>query len=73
MTKTRCKFVLTKKDDNNNFTFTTQYDSSIPEDQRYCDATPWGEMKVLINNPAVVPMFEVGKAYYIDITPCEGN
>jgi hypothetical protein len=48
-----------------------RYDKSLPEDQRFSEATPMGEMKFSINNPAVKGFFEPGKTYYIEVTPSE--
>jgi len=33
--------------------------------------TPSGELKLAITNPAAYEQFEVGKAYYVDLTPAE--
>lgn len=46
----------------------TQYDSSIPEDQRFQKATPTGYCELQIDNPAALAQFTVGKAYYLDFT-----
>lgn len=51
------------------FTFTAQYDMSIPEDRRFQKATPWGEFKMNVDNPAVFDLFKIGQAYYLDLTP----
>jgi hypothetical protein len=47
------------------YTFAAQYDHTTPEDQRYAKATPQGELKMLVDNPAVD--FELGAYYYIDL------
>ena len=44
-------------------------DSSIPEDQRYAKYTPSGELRINVDNPAVV--FEPGRQYYLDFTLAE--
>ena len=54
-----------------NIRLAAQYDPSIPEDQRFMEATPSGELKFYVSNPAVIGGFEIGKNYYIDLTPCE--
>lgn len=46
----------------------TLYDESIPEDQRFSRATPWGQIEMQIDNPAALEQLEVGKAYYVDFT-----
>jgi hypothetical protein len=47
------------------------YDQSIPEDQRFFDATPSGTVEMWINNPAALEQFALGKAFYADFTPVE--
>lgn len=49
--------------------FHTEYDQSIPEDQRFQKATPTGTIEIQIDNPAAVAQFELGKSYYVDFTP----
>lgn len=46
-----------------------RYDSSIPEDRRFSDATPSGKMTMLINNPAAVDQLKLGQFFYVDFTP----
>jgi len=46
------------------YRFGAQYDTSIPEDQRYALATPWASLEMTVDNPAV--SFEPGKSYYLD-------
>lgn len=52
-----------------------QYDQSIPEDQRFCDATPSGSFEMVVNNPvaidALMPGGQLGKTFYIDLTPAD--
>lgn len=62
--RTVCKFVCTGRE-GNKVTLETQYDNSLPEDQRFCQATPWGKLETIIDNPNV--NIEVGKTYYIYI------
>lgn len=52
-------------------TLAPMYDTSIPEDKRFSDATPSGEFKMYVNNPAAVEQLELGKFFYIDLTPVE--
>lgn len=42
-----------------------------PEDNTYAAATPWGELTLVVNNPAVEGFFVVNAAYYLDITPAD--
>jgi hypothetical protein len=45
------------------------YDKDIPEDQRFFDATPSGSVEMLINNPAALEQFTLGKQFYADFIP----
>ncbi len=45
------------------------YDQSTPEDQRFCEATPSGHLEMLIDNPAVLSMLELGQYFYIALIP----
>lgn len=49
--------------------FTAQYDTSIPEDRRFQQATPSGSCEMAIDNPAALAAFELGCDYYVDFTP----
>lgn len=51
--------------------FLSQYDSSLPEDQRFQKATPNASAKFQIDNPEALAAFEVGKSYYFDFTPVD--
>lgn len=51
--------------------FSAQYDTSIPEDKRFQEATPSGTFEMLCTNPAANEQFVLGKAYYFDITPAD--
>lgn len=51
------------------YRFMAQYDTSVPEDQRYAKATPSGSLTIAVDNPAVT--FEPGKSYYLDFTPAD--
>lgn len=48
------------------FRFNAQYDATIPEDVRYAKASPVGELRIQVDNPAV--SFTPGKSYYLDFT-----
>jgi hypothetical protein len=78
---TRCKFRLTAVKDvygqvGKEFTFSAMYDDTIPEDRRFQQYTPWGTFSMVVDNPAVTPMFVgddgspfLGKEFYFDISP----
>ncbi len=48
-------------------TFSPVYDTTTPENERFTKATPWGELKMRVDNPEA--HFEVGEFYYLDFTP----
>lgn len=48
-----------------------RYDDTIPEDQRFAQATPWGRIEMGIDNPAAVEKLPVGKTFYVDFTEVE--
>jgi hypothetical protein len=41
------------------------------EDAGFTKATPWGEIKMSIDNPAAAVQFEIGKNYYVDFSPAD--
>jgi hypothetical protein len=47
----------------------TLYDQSTPEDQRFYKATPYGTIRMQIDNPAALEVFKVGAQFYADFTP----
>lgn len=49
--------------------FSTVYDATIPEDQRFQKATPSGFAEFQIDNPAALEQFNLGQSYYIDFVP----
>ena len=49
--------------------FQSQYDQSIPEDQRFQKATPSASAEFQIDNPAALEQFVLGADYYLDFTP----
>jgi hypothetical protein len=51
--------------------FSAQYDTSIPEDQRFQESTPSGVFEMMCTNPSALAKFELGKQYYFDITPAD--
>lgn len=59
----------------NAVTFRTVYEGdaakSDTENARFTQATPWGEIKLGIDNPAAIEQFAPGKSYYVDFSPAE--
>jgi hypothetical protein len=52
--------------------FTTVYEpdeSRDSENARFTKATPWGDIRMGIDNPDALAQFEVNKTYYVDFTP----
>lgn len=41
------------------------------EDARFTKATPWGELRMNVDNPAAAIQFEPGRSYYLDFTPAD--
>lgn len=50
-----------------------QYDQNIPEDRRFCAATPSGKFAMRVDNPAALEQLTLGRAFYIDLTPVDGE
>lgn len=44
------------------------YDETVPEDQRFYDATPTGSLEMLVNNPRALEELKLGEFFYIDLT-----
>lgn len=70
----RGKFVLTQMTQNagaqaRSVTFTPQYDATIEEDRKYAKATPSGTLTMYVDNAAALAQLELGKAYYLDLSP----
>ena len=65
--KVRCESLL-----GNAVTFSTVYEPDAERDAenaRFTQATPWGEIRLGIDNPAALAQFTVGRLYYVDFTP----
>ena len=50
-------------------TLSTQYDPTIPEDQRFTKWTPTGTLTFTCTNPAVLAQLKCGDLYYLDLVP----
>lgn len=51
---------------------TDEAKNADPENVRFTKATPWGEIRLGIDNPAALGQFQPGSDYYVDFTPCGG-
>ena len=49
--------------------FSAQYDTSIPEDRRFQEATPSGSIEMHVDNPIALEAFKLGDDYYVDFSP----
>ena len=71
--KVRCKFQLAEvtsyPSGGQRFKFVPNYDTSIPEDQRFAKASPSGEFTIYVDNPSAQEQFKVGEFYYFDAIP----
>ena len=58
----------------NAVTFSTVYEPDAAKDTenaRFTQATPWGSIKMGIDNPKALEQFQPGKSYYVDFHPAE--
>jgi len=39
--------------------------------ETWSKATPQGELKMMITNPAAIDQFDLGKSYFLDFTPAD--
>lgn len=71
--KFRAKFQLqeiaNQMGEQRTLTFRAAWDPTIPENERFNKATPWGELKMVVSNPNVQP--KIGGYYYLDFTEAE--
>ena len=54
--------------------FTTVYEPDEKKDTenaRFTKATPWGDIRMGIDNPVALEQFEINKEYYVDFTPAK--
>ncbi len=52
--------------------FTTVYEPDEAKDKenaRFTKATPWGDIRMGIDNPAAMEQFKVNEEYYVDFHP----
>ena len=71
----RAKFVCTKKEQGytegaHTIEARPVYDTN-PENARFFQATPGGELRLQVVNDAAASQFEEGKEFYVDFTPVE--
>lgn len=51
--------------------FRCQYDQKVAEDISFQKATPTGHAEFQIDNPRAAEQLVIGRAYYVDFTPCD--
>lgn len=69
--RVRAKFVCSGKEGTVMFLHPVYSEDIQTEDGRFTQATPWGELKMAVDNPNAAIQFEVGKSYYLDFTPAD--
>jgi len=65
--KVRCTSVV-----NNTVCFSTVYEPDAAKDTenaRFTKATPWGDIRLGIDNPEALAQFQPNEEYYVDFTP----
>lgn len=67
----RAKFTCSGKEGTTIFLHTVYSEDIQSEDGRFTKATPWGELRMNVDNPNAAIQFEPGKSYYLDFTPAE--
>ncbi len=53
------------------FRFVAVNSATGKENESWSRYTPSGELKMAVTNPAAIEQFEIGKSYYLDITPAD--
>lgn len=68
----RAKFYVTSVtllgNSNQRVALNAMYDDGIPENKRFNQASPTGEMSILVSNPALAGKFRPGQRFYLDFT-----
>ncbi|HLP66756.1 MAG TPA: hypothetical protein VK181_04480 [Rhizobium sp.] len=67
----RAKFMCSGKEGTTIFLHTVYSEDIQSEDGRFTKATPWGELRMNVDNPNAAIQFEPGKSYYLDFTPVD--
>lgn len=67
----RAKFEVIERVGENQTTVILEprYDESVPEDQRFSEATPWGKLEMFVNNPTAIQILQPGQKFYLDLIP----
>lgn len=46
-----------------------RYSKQVPEDKRFAEATPTGDLTMYVNNPAALEHLKAGAIFYLDFVP----
>ena len=65
----RAKFMCSGKEGTTVFFHTVYSEDIQSEDGRFTKASPWGELRMTVDNPNAAIQFEPGKSYYLDFSP----
>ncbi|WPE19945.1 hypothetical protein [Shinella zoogloeoides] len=69
--RVRAKFTCTGKEGNTVFLQSVYSEDVQSEDGRFTTATPWGELRMNVDNPSAAIQFQPGRSYYLDFTPAD--
>lgn len=69
--RVRAKFMCSGKEGTTVFLHTVYSEDIQSEDGRFTKATPWGELRMNVDNPDAAVQFEPGRTYYLDFTPAD--
>ena len=65
----RCKFVCNHKDEKSQVIYLSPVYSGSKENEAFFQATPGGQITFYAAKPDVFASFQIGKEYYVDLTP----
>lgn len=69
--RVRAKFMCSGKEGTTVFLHTVYSEDIQSEDGRFTKATPWGELRMNVDNPDAAIQFEPGRTYYLDFKPAD--
>ncbi|WP_213238983.1 hypothetical protein [Citrobacter braakii] len=69
--KFSCHFIQKAIDDSSRTIHMSPVTADTTENKEWSKYTPFGQLQMLVSNPAAFEQFEEGKEYYIDIQAAE--